>query len=230
MISRILLSGSMAILLAATTPSVFAATIATDYTKITQAGDYKTNPVTPGQSYSKTIDLTGIDYKNTTGVTLELTAKGDYGSSVNPTTSTTPHEWFTFKLDDTIFADKWGTNRGVNVTYSGFSAISGPTITLSDENNGGTKETTDDFVMTAIFSISDGLFQSLAADGKIIVNWQNGPEVDPYHGVGKDAGEDYVQWRLSGNVAPIPIPAAVWLFISGLIGIAGLGRKAQTAA
>jgi len=30
---------------------------------------------------------------------------------------------------------------------------------------------------------------------------------------------------ISGKVAPVPIPGAVWLFGSGLMGVVGLGRK-----
>jgi len=208
MISKVLLSGSMAVLLVATIPSAFAATIASDYTMIT----------TTGQSYNYTIDLTGSDYTNMTSVTLEVTAKGDYGSTAT-TGGTTPREWFTFNLDDTTFADMWGNTTGLAVDYSGFTSLSGPTIT-------STPPATDDFVMTATFSISDMLFQSLASDGNILVNWQNGPEVDPYHDLDKDGGVDYVQW----NISAVPVPAAAWLFMSALLSFVGLSRKAQSAA
>jgi hypothetical protein len=210
MISKILLGGSQALLLVSLAPSAFAATIADDYTKIE----------TSGQSYSYTIDLSGIDTSKLTDFTLEVTAKGDYGSAVNPNSSTTDREWFNFALDNTTFADNWGTYNGTPVPDSTeIYAISGPTLTY-------TSPATDDIMMTAIFSFTDTLFQDFASDGEITVSWQNGPEVDPYHLFPKDGGEDYVEWQISA----VPIPGAVWLFISGLFGIAGLKRKALSAA
>lgn len=40
--------------------------------------------------------------------------------------------------------------------------------------------------------------------------------------------KNWTQWELKGtynNVAPVPIPAAVWLFGSGLIGLVGIARR-----
>ncbi|NOS81640.1 MAG: hypothetical protein HOP32_08685 [Nitrospira sp.] len=42
---------------------------------------------------------------------------------------------------------------------------------------------------------------------------------------------DYaLAWRLEGSPAPVPIPAAVWLFGSGLAGLVGLARCRRAAA
>ncbi len=37
------------------------------------------------------------------------------------------------------------------------------------------------------------------------------------------------QWVITGNVSAVPVPAAVWLFGSGLIGLAGIARRRKAA-
>ena len=37
------------------------------------------------------------------------------------------------------------------------------------------------------------------------------------------------QWTITGNVTAVPVPAAVWLFGSGLIGLAGVARRRKAA-
>ena len=36
-------------------------------------------------------------------------------------------------------------------------------------------------------------------------------------------------WTIEGNVSAVPVPAAVWLFGSGLVGLAGIARRRKTA-
>ena len=37
------------------------------------------------------------------------------------------------------------------------------------------------------------------------------------------------QWTMTGNVSAVPVPAAVWLFGSGLVGLAGIARRRKAA-
>lgn len=41
---------------------------------------------------------------------------------------------------------------------------------------------------------------------------------------------DYVDYELQLEVAPVPLPAASWLFVSGLAGVFGMMRRRQTAS
>jgi hypothetical protein len=39
----------------------------------------------------------------------------------------------------------------------------------------------------------------------------------------------YIEHGVTGNLSPIPVPAAVWLFGSGLLGLVGIARRRKTA-
>jgi hypothetical protein len=39
----------------------------------------------------------------------------------------------------------------------------------------------------------------------------------------------FIEMNVNGNVSPVPVPAAVYLFGSGLIGLAGLARRKMAA-
>ncbi len=43
--------------------------------------------------------------------------------------------------------------------------------------------------------------------------------------IGSNLGGGYAWAVQSGDVSPIPVPAAVWLFSSGLIGLIGVARR-----
>jgi hypothetical protein len=56
------------------------------------------------------------------------------------------------------------------------------------------------------------------------ITWDSQIKNGPFNGV-------HGFWHLEGtHVAPVPVPAAVWLFGSGLIGLAGLTRRARHQA
>lgn len=41
---------------------------------------------------------------------------------------------------------------------------------------------------------------------------------------------DYaLAWRMDGTPAPVPVPAAGWLFASGVIGLIGMARRRRAA-
>lgn len=46
---------------------------------------------------------------------------------------------------------------------------------------------------------------------------------------GQEAVGGAADFSLDFNVAPVPIPAAVWLFGSGLLGLVGIARRKKTA-
>jgi len=49
---------------------------------------------------------------------------------------------------------------------------------------------------------------------------------DGTNDVGNLPGNTYYTWAVyDGNISPVPVPATVWLFGSGLLGLAGLARR-----
>jgi len=44
-----------------------------------------------------------------------------------------------------------------------------------------------------------------------------------------EGGADFVSYSLAGNVSAVPVPAAIWLFGTGLIGLAGIARRKTQA-
>lgn len=58
--------------------------------------------------------------------------------------------------------------------------------------------------------------------------WSNDPAaVFDFTGTsGSSAGDDYYVWAIhDGDIGTVPVPAAVWLFGSGLLGLIGIARK-----
>lgn len=62
--------------------------------------------------------------------------------------------------------------------------------------------------------------------GSFDVNDPNQPQMD---GGLKNAALHYTWFVHDGNVSPVPVPAAVWLFGSGLLGLIGIARRKKTA-
>ncbi len=134
-----------------------------------------------------------------TNVTLNLYAKGDYGVFTT--------EWIKFYVDGILLAD-W--------------SFSTPDITVV------TNRRYYDYSMSGTIALGDSFFNnSISSDRLLQVSWVNGPNVNPYN-QSYLGGQDYVSWALQGDVAPVPEPATLLLFGTGLIGIvAGVrrGRK-----
>ena len=58
--------------------------------------------------------------------------------------------------------------------------------------------------------------------------WSNDPAaVFDFTGTsGSSAGDNYYVWAIhDGDIGAVPVPAAVWLFGSGLIGLIGMARR-----
>jgi hypothetical protein len=106
------------------------------------------------QGFSKTYSLDGTKY---TGVTVSITAKGDYGTNYN----ICDDEYFNFGIDGTQFA-RWSST----------SAPSGVSVT---ENS---KDTT--YTLSGTLSLSDAQWAKISADNVMTVSWQNGADVDAY--------------------------------------------------
>ncbi len=73
-----------------------------------------------------------------------------------------------------------------------------------------------------------------AGDGVFFAAFAGGIEGDRHHGHGKWYGDDCHRCKKGayfggGELAPVPVPAAAWLFGSGLVGLLGLTRRNRIA-
>lgn len=106
------------------------------------------------QGFSKTYALDGTRY---TGVTISVTAKGDYGTNYN----ICDDEYFNFFVDG-YQAAHWSSTSypaGVSVT----------------ENSRDI-----DYTLSGTFSVTDAQWAALSADNLLTISWKNGTDVDAY--------------------------------------------------
>jgi len=73
-----------------------------------------------------------------------------------------------------------------------------------------------------------------AGDGVFFASFVGGVEGNRRHGHGKWYGDDCHRCTKGayfggGELAPVPVPAAAWLFGSGLVGLLGLARRNRAA-
>ena len=75
-------------------------------------------------------------------------------------------------------------------------------------------------------TLSDGIMNSLTSDGNITVTLTNSFAVTPLMNP-----TDFVSFKLiyEDSIPTVPVPAAVWLFGSGLLGLIGIARRKKAA-
>ena len=128
-------------------------------------------------------------------VTLDLFAKGDYGIFSN--------EWIKFYIGGILLADWTYTTPGITVV-----------------NN----KTSWDYTLSGTVSIADTLYNDLIGDQQLKVSWVNGPYVNAYN-QNDNGGQDLVSWSVQGDATPVPEPATMLLFGTGLVGLAAGARR-----
>ena len=140
-------------------------------------------------------DFAGI---TTNGGTLALFDESDFGGTALIIGSTGGNVVFTDNLNGTWKAE-----------YFNVSNVSGGSITLSGGNT---------------FSL--GINWGAGYYGDSSYSLQSSPDtyLINFDGQGAD-GSDKSGSTLAVDLAPIPVPAAVWLFGSGLIGLVGVARR-----
>jgi len=134
-----------------------AAIAATFFTGAAQAVVIASNTTTitqNAQEFSKTYSLDGTKY---TGVTVSITAKGDYGTNYN----ICDDEYFNFSIDGTQFTH-----------WSSSSVPSGVSVSENVKDK--------DYTLTGTLSLSDAQWAKISADNVMTVSWQNGADVDAY--------------------------------------------------
>lgn len=78
--------------------------------------------------------------------------------------------------------------------------------------------------VTSGISIVENFYEfDYTLGGDIYISWVNGMNVTPF---AIEGGDDFVSYSIAGNnVSAVPVPAAIWLFGTGLIGLAGVARR-----
>jgi len=106
------------------------------------------------QGFSKTFALDGIKYA---GVTVSITAKGDYGTNYN----ICDDEYFNFYIDGQQFTH-----------WSSTSATPGLSVSENIKEK--------DYTLTGSFNLTDAQWAKISSDNLMTVSWQNGADVDAY--------------------------------------------------
>jgi len=106
------------------------------------------------QGFSKTYALDGTKY---TGVTVSVTAKGDYGTNYN----ICDDEYFNFFVDGYQAAH-----------WSSTSAPSGVSVTENVRDL--------DYTLSGTFNLTDAQWAALSSDNLLTISWKNGADVDAY--------------------------------------------------
>jgi hypothetical protein len=139
-----------------------------------------TTAITSGaQGFSRTYSLDGNKY---TGVTVSITAKGDYGTNYN----VCDDEYFNFAIDGTQFA-RWNST----------SVPAGVAVT---ENS---KDTS--YTLSGTLNLSDEQWSKISADNAMTIAWQNGADVDAYWSL-FSGWLGSVSFSVSGNLMPSTTP------------------------
>jgi len=133
------------------------ATIVSTTTNTTQPTIIASNTTTitkDAQEFSKTYSLDGTKY---TGVTISVTAKGDYGTNYN----VCDDEYFNFFVDG---------YQGAH--WSSTSVPAGVSVTQNIKDT--------DYTLSGSFTLTDSQWAALSADNLLTISWKNGADVDAY--------------------------------------------------
>jgi len=122
--------------------------------------------------------------------------------------------WRLATTDPAVYGYNQSGSEMSNLFYNVLGASTGSLIPTTYNNN------------YDLFSNvqSDGYWSATEYSQATEVAWYFGTH-NGYQGTGVKS-DHYFAWAVqSGDVSAVPIPAAVWLFGSGLIGLAGLARR-----
>lgn len=151
---------------------------------------------------------------NAQAVTLDAGILGDATSPYTQVVNTIVGSPFTFT--DTINFDL-GTNRFFNMTLTPINNIfQGSLGAPIFENNNDTEVFAPSNVFSSVFLPDLGLNRDYHIHPSAV-----------WFTPGATATYQVSMW---GSPAPVPVPAAVWLFGSGLVGLVGLARRKMRGA
>jgi len=108
-------------------------------------------------------------------------------------------------------------NARFTLSISGASLVDASTITGMPVSVGAAYEVTGDFMVNWLYEIetSPGVWQ---------------PALDGYDSLSTPTGDPVYNLSVGGAfyASPVPVPAAVWLFSSGLMGLIGIARRRKS--
>lgn len=156
-----------------------------------------------GESF--TFEFASLPLSNGTGGAFFVNLNGDYTDGVSE------NALITLDLDaDTLLLGFDGVYDGATgLTLSGFNR------TIYDSSL--------DVLLEFTFDISPGLLNTLLSDNAIRVDVLNDFTVSAL----SEINPDFVNVGFTYN--PVPVPAAIWLFVSGLLGLIGISRHKKAA-
>jgi len=163
--------------------AAFGIAVATFFSTAAQAAVIASNTssiYTTADNFSKTYSLDGSKY---TGVTVSITAKGDYGTNYN----VCDDEYFNFFIDGTQYA-QWSSSS---------TAAQGVTVTQNVKDS--------QYTLSGTLSLTDAQWARISADNLMTISWQNGADVNPNY-TWYLAPLDYVSFTVAGSLMPSTTP------------------------
>ncbi len=168
-----------------------------------------------------TIGITGDGWSGTYSLTLLNGTNGAlYGTSV-----TNPNNAWSFNFSSGNFSMDGGT-----LTAGGFSYLPA-SGTLADNGN-GTYTASYSFGFGPAPAVATTTTWDITQTGNSIILTTLDTELDGINGTSFTNIFGTVSPVMDGtaSVSAVPVPAAVWLFGSGLMGLVGVARKRKVAA
>jgi len=151
-----------------------------------------------------------LDVTETTNCSYEIMSSGGNCNTIDL------NSW-TFALTADVY-QLW-SNAGITIENSTTFTVANTAEIISLINLVGITFTTYPtfYGVNGFMSDSSGLVAQLFVDGDTSrdIIWTTSTEPSP----------DIGGWFYQANIPPVPVPAAVWLFGSGLIGLIGFARR-----
>jgi len=242
------LSASSALVLAAAaafvTPAVQASAATSSYVNVTYTINSITDLSQPaglsGGSVLGSFDLASVannPYQSITGTGSITPTLNGTGTSAVPgsysrtlqldTTAADWSEisanylaWFSLAFNNTSLTDSYAVNLTLSydlfVSTSGNSAFSDATVNYYNADSSISNFAAPDYVQASTQAIASALASNSRVFDFILA--PGGAETV------------YVDATITATAAPVPLPAAVWSFLAGLMGILGLKKRKQRPA
>ena len=127
---------------------------------------------------------------------------------------------FGLSIGDTITATASFDDRLINAGGTSLIDFDAPGIEMIINVGNTTFTDDDDFSAGAWLYFYDGLFDGLSFNSDV---WDK--DFDSSNFCCDFNGDDFDGTWTSASVSAVPVPAAIWLFGSGLLGLAGMARR-----
>ena len=155
-------------------------------------------------------------------VSIGLMFDGSYGINVDPSNTSSLNQEFWIDVEG---YDYWGTNTDYSyydVLYAGATSDVSETSTFTYIFNAGDigkKLIIGFYIQLGVYTtgeVADGDYFNYFAE------FEDGLKITNI-----DGGENIKLLNDSGSITPIPLPASVWLLVSGIVGLAGFRWKME---